>query len=221
MQQVIAIHYGKIYKSNKLSLHQLALVEPLSVGYHAAERAGVSGSDTVLVIGCGVIGIGVIVACIRKGARVIAADISDEKLLFIRQFGVQHVINTASQDILSMVNELTDSKGVHVAFEAVGSAPTYQWCLQAVSYAGRIAAIGYAREDILLNTSLIVRKELNIVGCRNALNEFGPVIHMLEEGLLPFDELISKTYSIQQAGEAFDYWYHNPTQVIKILININ
>ena len=86
MQQVFAVHYSKLYKSNTLSLQQLALVEPLSVGYHATERAAVSVSDTVLVIGCGVIGIGAIVACIQKGATVIAADISDDKLSFIKQF---------------------------------------------------------------------------------------------------------------------------------------
>lgn len=221
MQQIFSIHYSKLYKSNILSLQQLALVEPLSVGYHASERAAVTASDSVLVIGCGVIGIGVIVACVKKGATVMAADISDDKLSFIKQFGVERVINTKKQNILSVINEWTDGKGVNVVIEAVGSSITYQYTLEVVAFAGRIVAIGYAREDILLNTSLIVRKELTIAGSRNALYEFGTVIQMLEESRLPFDKLISKTYPLQQAGEAFDYWYHNPAEVIKILIQLN
>jgi len=68
---------------------------------------------------------------------------------------------------------------------------------------------------------LIVRKELNIVGSRNALNEFKPVIQMLEEARYPFDKLISKIYPLEKAGEAFDFWYHNPAEVIKILIQLN
>lgn len=221
MQQFFSVHYSKLYKSDKLSLEQLALVEPLSVGYHATERASVTVADTVLVIGCGVIGIGAIVACVQKGATVIAADISDDKLSFITQFGVEHIINTSKENLLSQVNELTNGKGVNVVIEAVGSPTTYQYCLQAVAFAGRVVAIGYAKEDILLNTSLIVRKELNISGSRNALNEFGPVIQMLEEGRYPFDKLISKIYPLEKAGEAFDFWYHHPGDVIKILIQFN
>lgn len=221
MQQTFSAPYSKLYKSNKLSLQQLALVEPLSVGYHASERVAVSDSDSVLVIGCGVIGIGAIVACIKKGATVIAADISDDKLSFIKQFGVERVINTNKQDIQSVIRDWTDGQGVNVVIEAVGSPITYPYTVEVVAFAGRIAAIGYAREDILLNTSLIVRKELTIAGSRNALYEFGPVIQMLEESRLPFDKLITKTYPLQQAGEAFDYWYHNPGEIIKILIQLN
>ncbi|MFM9911612.1 MAG: alcohol dehydrogenase catalytic domain-containing protein, partial [Chitinophagaceae bacterium] len=124
MQQFFSLSYHKVYQSKNLSLQQLALVEPLSVGYHASERASVTAVDTVLIIGCGVIGIGVIIACLKKGATVIAADISDEKLSFIKQFGVLHVINTTTQTLVAEINELTNDNGVNVVFEAVGSATT-------------------------------------------------------------------------------------------------
>ncbi|MFM9911641.1 MAG: zinc-binding dehydrogenase [Chitinophagaceae bacterium] len=202
-------------------MQQLALVEPLSVGYHASERALVTAVDIVLVIGFGFIGIGVIIACVNRGATVIAADISDEKLSFIKQFGVQHVINTTTQTLVAEINELTNDNGVNVVFEAVGSATTYQYCLEAVAFAGRVVAIGYANEDIKLNTSLIVRKELNMMGSRNALNEFGSVISMMEAGNLPFDKLVSKIYPLEKTGEAFDYWYHHPSEIIKVLIKLS
>ena len=220
MQQEFAVSYNKIYKSNKLSLQQLALVEPLSVGYHASERAAVSSADTVLVIGCGVIGIGAILACIKKGAKVIAADISDEKLSFLKEFNVRYFINTTKQDIIAAINELTSNRGVEVVIEAVGSAVTYQWCVETVSFAGRIVAIGYAKEDILMNTSLLVRKEVTLAGSRNALNEFGPVIQMLEEQAAPFEKLVSKIYPLDETAKAFDYWHRHPGNIIKILIDL-
>lgn len=220
MRQFYTIPYTKLYKSNKLSLKKLALVEPLSVGYHASERASVNSNDTVLVIGCGVIGIGAILASVQKGATVIAADIDDSKLSFIKQFGVSHLVNTKKEDTIAIINKLTDNKGVNVVIEAVGATSTYQMALEVVSFAGRVVAIGYAKEPIPLNTSLIVRKELNVLGSRNALNEFGPVITMLEEEKWPFDQLISKTYPLEETAAAFDFWYHNPDKIIKILIEL-
>lgn len=220
MRQYFNIPYTKLYKSQKLSLQRLALVEPLSVGYHASERAAISANDTILVIGCVVIGIGAILAAVQKGATVIAADIDDAKLEFIKQFGVRYTINTKTQDSPSFIKNLTGDKGVDVVIEAVGSSSTYQMALDLVGFAGRVVAIGYAKEPIALNTSLIVRKELNVMGSRNALNEFGPVIEMLEEDKWPFDQLISKIYPLEETATAFDYWYHNPDKVIKILIEL-
>jgi threonine dehydrogenase-like Zn-dependent dehydrogenase len=178
----------------------------------------VTANDTVLVIGCGVIGIGAILACVQKGARVIAADIDDEKLAFIKKFGVAHTINTKADGVQDLIASYTQGEGVDVVIEAVGAPATYRLALEVVAFAGRIAAIGYAKEDVALNTSLIVRKELNVMGSRNALAEFGPVLEMLEAGRYPFHELISKVYPLEEAGEAFDYWYHHPDKIIKTLI---
>lgn len=221
MQQNFAIHHSKLYKSDSLSLRQLALVEPFSVGYHATERAMINSADTVLIIGCGVIGIGILLACVKKGATVIAADIDDQKLQFIKRFGASHIINTKTADLPKTVADITAGRGVNVVFEAVGSPITYQWCLETVSFAGRVVAIGYAKEDIPLNTSLIVRKELNVMGSRNALSEFEPVIKMLEENKYPFEQLISKVYHVDDAGKAFDDWYKHPSEIIKVLIQLN
>lgn len=76
----IAVPYAKTFTSQVLTPQELALVEPLSVGYHAANRGRVSEVDSVLVFGCGAIGLGAIAASARKGATVIAVDIDDGKL---------------------------------------------------------------------------------------------------------------------------------------------
>ena len=221
MQPVFAIHHSKLFVSSTLSTKLLAVVEPLSVGYHASERARVKQGDQVLVIGCGVIGLGAILACVSKGATVLAADIDDEKLDFLKQFGVSRIINTRKEPLVATVNEYTNQRGADVVIEAVGATVSYQAALDAVSFAGRIACIGYAKEEIPVNTSLIVRKELDVMGSRNALGEFAPVIRMLEEGQLPFEALISKIYPAGAAAEALDYWYQHPDKVIKILLQFN
>jgi len=120
MTSYFAVHYSQVFANNKLSFKELALVEPLSVGYHAANRGRITEVDTVLVIGCGTIGIGAIAAAARKGATVIVTDIDDSKLEMAQKFGAQHTINSTRQDVLAEIHKLTSDEGVNVTIEAVG-----------------------------------------------------------------------------------------------------
>jgi len=220
LSQYFAINYHKILQSETLSYKEFALVEPLSVGYHAVNRGNVSEIDTVLVIGCGMIGIGAILASIRKGATVIAADLDENKLELVKSFGAKYTINTKETDILSEIKRITQGEGVSVCIEAVGSAVTYVAAIEVTAFAGRVIYVGYAKHEVSFNTSLFVKKELTICGSRNALSEFRPVIQMLEEGKIPVDKLISKIYTIDETPVAFKYWDEHPGEVIKILIDV-
>jgi threonine dehydrogenase-like Zn-dependent dehydrogenase len=219
LSEYFALPYNKILKSNTLTAQEFSLVEPLSVGYHAANRGQVSEMDIVLVIGCGMIGIGAIVACIRKGATVIAIDPDDKKLDLVRSFGVKYTIN-ANEDALKRVKEITNGEGVTVCIEAVGSASTYILAIDAAAFAGRVVYIGYAKKEIPFNTSLFVKKELTICGSRNVLSEFEPVIKMLEEKRMPFEKLVSKIYPIEETPLALKQWDAAPGDFIKILIEV-
>jgi 2-desacetyl-2-hydroxyethyl bacteriochlorophyllide A dehydrogenase len=220
MSEFFAIHYNKVLKNNNLSATELALVEPLSVGYHATNRGNVSCMDTVLVIGCGMIGMGAILACVKKGATVIAVDIDDKKLELVKMLGATYVVNSAKTDTKKRLYEITSGEGVSVCIEAVGSPLTYKMAVEAVAFAGRVVFIGYTNEEVAFNTSLFVKKELTICGSRNALFEFEPVIKMLEDKTIPAEKLITKVYPIEQTEIAFADWDNKPADFIKILIQI-
>lgn len=220
LSQYFAIHYNKILKSNLLTAQEFSLVEPLSVGYHAANRGQVTEIDTVLVIGCGMIGIGAIVASIRKGATVIAIDPDDKKLELVKSFGVKYTLNANETHIVKRVKEITNGEGINVCIEAVGTPSTYVLAVDAVAFAGRVVYIGYAKKEVQFNTSLFVKKELTICGSRNALFEFRPVIQMLEERIMPFEKLISKIYPISETPLALKQWDTTPGDFIKILIDV-
>jgi len=217
----IAVPYRKVFPSQDLSLKELALVEPLSVGCHATNRGEVAPDETVLVLGCGAIGIGVIAAAVSKGARVIAVDIEDAKLELARSFGVKQTINAATDDAGGAVAELTNGEGVDVAIEAVGHPATIQLAIEASAYAGRAVLIGYTNQEVVIDTNLAIVKELNVMGSRNALNEFPAVIEMLEQRRLPFPEIISATYPFGETAAAFSDWDAAPVRFVKIMIAIN
>lgn len=220
MTHRIAFPHHKVYSSAILTTQELALVEPMSIGSHAVARARVTAGDTVLVLGCGTIGMGVLLAALRRGATVIGLDLADSKLEMAQRFGVQHVINPARQDPLAAIQAITNGEGAAVAIEAVGSAATYRLAIDLVAYAGRVAVVGYAKDEIPFDTALWVRKELDILGARNVLTEFGDVIAMLEARDKPFHELISAVYPLQEAGRAFADWSAAPGDFIKIQVDL-
>ncbi|MEO8763819.1 MAG: zinc-binding alcohol dehydrogenase family protein [Ginsengibacter sp.] len=220
LSRYFAIHYSKILKSDLLTAEEFSLIEPLSVGYHAANRGIVTETDTVLVIGCGMIGIGAVVASIRKGATVIAIDPDDKKLDLVKSFGVKYVLNANSDGVLKAIRDITNGEGANVCIEAVGTPSTYVLAVDAVAFAGRVVYIGYSKTEVSFNTSLFVKKELTICGSRNALFEFRPVIQMLEERKIPFTKLISKIYPIDETPQALKQWDLRPGDFIKILIDV-
>ena len=125
--EFICVPWEKLVRSDKLSLAEHALVEPLSVGFHAAGRGEVTSADTVLVLGCGMIGLGAITAAARvRGARVIAVDVDDAKLALALKAGATETINSKAQNLHDRLQALTSGDGPGVAIEAVGQAATFR-----------------------------------------------------------------------------------------------
>jgi threonine dehydrogenase-like Zn-dependent dehydrogenase len=216
----IAVHHGKVYASETLSLRELALVEPLSVGYHAANVGRICETDTALVLGCGAVGLGAVAAAARKGATVIGLDIDGAKLETARKLGARHCVNAATDNAAERIAGLTGGEGVSAAIEAVGAAQTYRMALELVATAGRVVCIGYADQPVELDTKLIVRKELEVLGSRNALHEFRAVVQMLEERARPFTDMISRVVPFDQAAQAFSEWSASPQSFTRLLVQV-
>jgi len=220
LTEYITVPHEKVFVSEVLNFKELALVEPLSVGYHAANRARICETDMVVLFGCGTIGMGALLAACRKGATVIAVDIDDIKLEMAKKFGAVFTINSAKEDTMERIVSITKNKGVDVAIEAAGIPATFAMALEVVCFAGRIVTIGYSKTDVTINTQLIVRKELDVLGSRNALHVFPSVIQMLENRDKPYTDFITKIYAVTEAGEALNYWDKNAGAVMKILIEV-
>ena len=219
MCEFAVLPWTKIIPANKLSARDCALIEPMSVGFHAVSRVQVTDIDTVMVIGCGMIGIGAIIRASLRGATVIAVDIDDEKLSLAKRVGAKYTINSQSDNVHECLLKVTNNLGPDVVIEAVGSPSTYVMAVDEVAFTGRIACIGYAKSEVSFQTKFFVQKELTIMGSRNALpSDFRAVIHYLEQGTCPKDELISKIVSPEEALMAMSEWAANPGKVFRILV---
>lgn len=219
MQEFLVLPWIKVIPAAGLSDKECALIEPMSVGFHAVSRAQVTDIDTVAVIGCGMIGLGAIVRASLRGARVIAMDIDDEKLELAKRLGASMVINSKTENVVERVRELTDGYMADVVIEAVGSPVTYVTAIDIVAFTGRVACIGYAKSEVAFQTKYFVQKELDIRGSRNAMPEdFRAVIHYLQNGNCPMNELISAVVKPEEAGEALQKWSENPGKVFRMLV---
>lgn len=209
MKEFICIPWQKVIPCGSVPLKYTALIEPMSVGFHAANRGRVTKDDVVMVIGCGMVGLGALVSAVQRGATVIAADIDEGKLRLARKLGASYTYNS-----ITPWENLPDPD---VVIEAVGSVPTYRMAVERVAFTGRIVCIGYAKTDVSLPTGLFVKKELDIMGSRNATPEdFQDVISYLSSGV-DADAFISDIISPENAQDALEKWNSEPGKVFRIL----
>ena len=219
MRERMVLPWTKIIPAEGLDVRTCALVEPMSVGFHAVERGAVSDIDTVMVIGCGMVGLGAVVRSALRGATVIAADIDEEKLALARQMGAAHTVNTMTEDVHARLQEITAGAGPDVIIEAVGNPHTYRMAVDEVAFTGRVVCIGYANSEVSFQTKYFVQKELDIRGSRNAMpSDFRAVIRYMQKGECPVDRLVSMVVSPQEAEDAMNRWAEAPGKIFRILV---
>jgi threonine dehydrogenase-like Zn-dependent dehydrogenase len=221
LTEYITMPAEKLYAAN-LTIKELCLVEPLTVGFHAVERGRVTAQDTVAVFGCGGVGLGAIAASGFRGARTIGIDVDDDKLNLAKKAGASDTINTSRESLHQCLLDLTNGFGPDVVIEAIGLPQTFRAAVEEAAFTGRVVYIGYAKERVDYETRLFVQKELDIMGSRNALPEdFRQVIRMLEEHRFPVDEVVSAMVPIEEGPDILRMWSENPSRFSKIMVRLD
>ena len=219
MCEYAVLPWQKIIPAEGISSRTCALIEPMSVGFHAVSRAQVTDNEFVMVVGCGMVGLGAVIRASQRGASVIAVDIDDEKLALAKRIGAAYTVNSMTENVHERIQSITGGFGVDVVIEAVGSPATYVMAVEEVSFTGRVTYIGYSKTEVSFQTKLFVQKELDIRGSRNALpSDFRAVINYLKAGNCPVDELISNETGPDGAFDAMKQWASNPGKVFRILV---
>lgn len=141
----------------------------------------------------------------------IAVDVDNRKLELAKRLGARYTINSMTENLHEQVCKITDSHGADVVIEAVGRPETYTGAVAEAAFTGRVVYIGYAKEKIAFDTQYFVKKEINILGSRNAMPcDFKAVMEYLKRGICPVDELITAVYEPEEAQAALEKWLANP-----------
>ncbi|MDO7905317.1 NAD(P)-dependent alcohol dehydrogenase [Paenibacillus sp. JX-17] len=222
--QYLAIREDMVFQiPDHLSFEEAALVEPFSVGIHAAVRSRLQAGETVAIMGMGPVGLMAAAAAKSYGAAdIIVTDLEEVRLQAALKLGAAHAINVREQDAAAVIRELTGGIGVDVAWETAGSPRALQSALQSLRRGGRLAIVGLpAQDDIPLNVPLIADSELDIYGIFRYANTYRKGIRFLESGLVDASVLVTDRYPLDQTQEALERAIHNKNASLKVMVYPN
>jgi L-iditol 2-dehydrogenase len=203
---------------DNMSFVQAALLEPVSIGMHAANRACISIGDTVVVVGAGTIGLFVLQACKLKGARVIICDINEFRLGIARKLGADVVMNPAAVNLKETVFKATDGGGADVAFEVVGFAQTFADAVSVTKTGGHLVAVGNLQKTAEFNLQELVARELTFTGSYASSGEFRQGIDLVASGKINVEPLISDVLPLREGPSAFDRLLKAQENLLKIVL---
>ena len=219
--EYVAMPVERIYPGAGLSAQELALIEPFSISQHAVSRATIQKTDTVLVVGAGPIGLFALLAAKQLCKKIVVADILDHRLALATEYGADAVINTKTQSLADFTAEFTGGNGFDVCIEACGAPETFLGCIESAAFAANIILIGNGKRETTFLHSVILKKELNIHGSRNALKaDFLNNIDLVASGKADVMKMVSGIYEMDDALAAFKALAHNDGTLAKLLIHI-
>lgn len=221
--QFISMPLERIYPGGDLSAEALVLVEPFCISSHGVELAGIGKGRKVLVVGAGTIGIMAMLLAKAKGAEVYVCDVAPEKLALAERLGVSGtILNDHSGRFADQVADITGGDGFAVTMEAVGKAETFQMCVDAAAFSGKVVLYGVANENLDFNFTLIQKKELIILGSRNAVKaDFHDVMEMMAATRFAPESLVSAAYPVDEAASAFSEFARRAGKMLKVLIRFS
>ena len=198
---------------------EAAMAEPLAVVLHATRRAGEMLGKSVLVTGCGPIGMLAILAARRAGADlIVVTDLSDFTLAMAKHIGADEVINMAVAP--ERLEKFTPNKGsFDVLYECSGAAPALIAGIRVMRPGGTIMQLGLGG-DMTLPMMAITSKELSLKGSFRFHSEFSVGVSLMQKGLIDVRPLITQTLPLAQAQKAFDV-ASDRTKAVKAQISFN
>ncbi|MBN1414529.1 MAG: alcohol dehydrogenase catalytic domain-containing protein [Bacteroidales bacterium] len=212
-----------------ISDEQAALVEVLSIGFHSCKRGGVKNNDTIAIWGAGKVGQCILQAARTKTANtLIMVDMLDARLERAKKaYPDVHIINVLKEDPVAKIKEITDGKGVDIAFEAVGhyreipgKVNPVRGCIQSIRGAGKVCVLGLSDEVTPVLFKELIWREATIIASRVSHGEFAETIENLQKKTLKPDTLISDVLTADRAQEAFEMLEAEPEKHLKILLKL-
>jgi threonine dehydrogenase-like Zn-dependent dehydrogenase len=210
-----ASHIHRVPKG--ISLTTASFAEPIAIAVQACRRGGVETGETVLVLGCGPIGLALIEVLRSRGASVVATDVAKDRMDVARTLGVETIV--AGPGLTAAVLERTSGEGMPVVIEATGNPQVMEQSVELVASGGRVVIVGLVKQGIQVALPGLdfTRKELTIVGSRASMNCFPEALELLASGTISYPQVAS-SFDLWQAPQVFAELAANPGAVHKAIL---
>lgn len=205
---------------DSLSMDDGAMMEPLSVGLWAAKRGGVGPGDSVAVLGAGPIGLLTMQSAIAAGAtRAIVSDLEAGRLELAAKLGATDTIDASEDDVEEAIMEITNGRGVDVAFECAGAVPTLQMALRVTRNGGVTQIVGMpAEQNPQIPIYEMINREIDLHGLFRYANCYPPAISLVETGRVDVASLVTHHFDLEDTPDAMTFVHERRDGVVKAII---
>ncbi|WP_110686705.1 zinc-binding alcohol dehydrogenase family protein [Salinicola aestuarinus] len=206
-----------------LSAEALALVECQAIGAHAVRRGQVEQHDFVVVVGAGPIGIGVLQVARSRGARVAMVDTNRERLALCRDaLGAEAVWHATDDDVVAEIEAMNDGALADVVFDATGNPAAMNRGFDFAGHGGRYVLVSVVKADIRFSDPDFHRKELTLMGSRNATREdFDTVTRLMGSGDIQTAPLITHRGKLDELPALMPGWCDPASGVVKAMVTLD
>jgi len=221
MQEYFTCFGTYLHPFRKLSLDQMALIEPLAIGRHAVNRAEIKPDDIVLVVGAGPIGLCVTEFAKLTGARVLVMDVNADRLSFCTaQLGIKDVL-LANDSPLEQLQTYLNGYLPTIVLDATGNKQSMHNAFHFVAAGGTIVFVGLITGDISFSDPFFHKKELTLKGSRAALSkDFREIGQLMEDGIIHPDWMITHRLGFDEIISKFETLTNPENKVIKAIIEL-
>lgn len=211
LRERLVLPARKLHPCPGLDFEQLALVETLAIGCHAADRAALAPGDDALILGAGPIGLSVLEFARLASERVTVLELSEARRDFVRRHypGVR------------VVAEAAEAPPAQVVFDATGSAVSMAAALRHARFTGRVVYVGITPDPVPLDDPLLHRRELTLLASRNALSgDFPRILSLIREGRVRTAPWITHRAGWQELPEQMRAWTRPGSGVVKAVVSV-
>jgi L-iditol 2-dehydrogenase len=228
MAELVAVPARILYRiPDGMSFEQAAMVEPVSIAFHAVRRAGPGIGDSALVIGCGIIGQFAVQAAKLAGCGFVAAvDLESGRLSMARRLGADLAVNAGSErwteELRAGAHGAAGGRGFDLVIEAVGLEITVRSAMELVKTGGRTVLIGNVSPEVRVPLQRLVTGELDVLGSCASSGEYAACIRMISGGRIRVDPLISRRAPLSEGERWFQVLASGPDSretLFKVLLD--
>lgn len=222
MAEFVAVPENQLFElPESVSLQDAALIEPLAVGVHMVEKADIKKNDNVLIVGAGPIGLITASIAKEKGATVYISEINEYRIKHAKDLGFI-CVNPTEEDIHSLCNKFTKNKGINASFEVTGSEPGLKDCINITNPKGKVILAGMSSTVPKVDTYMIVKKELNIVGSRVYNDrDYYLAINLIENNQFHSKDFVTDILSLDNVVEQGFHRIRKGEPIVKAIISMN
>lgn len=206
---------------DNVSYAEGAMVEPLAIGLHAANKAQIKPGDVAVVIGAGTIGTVTALSALAGGcSRIIISDIQQPKLDLVASLGPITPVNVTEQNLAEVVHDLTDGWGADIVFEASGSAQAAAGVFEPLCPGGRVVLIGMPGEPIPYDVVAAQVKEARVEHIFRYAHVYPRALALMGSGKIDLKPLITDKFEFKDSIEAFEFASDLPPTSVKAQIEL-